>query len=190
MDNISVRAMKGGILLTAVNYVNSILGILVSMIVISELGPTLFGINKVLFSIFSLLITILIGILNIPYTRELSATIARKDQKFFNIVLSTGILSYTLATTISIVAYLIIGFFYILRIFSNSIRLIIISLIAISMLPRGFYIFIQQTLRSIFRYREMSILSIILNLAYISGVIYVFIFQNTQMMRSASLINI
>jgi len=151
--------LKGGVLLASFSYINIFLRIMVSIIIVSYLGPELYGIRGILLGAQSLIFAQVISFITIPFTRELSVRKSLNNRSEYDIVLTTVFITIIGISFISFLIYEIIGFLY-FAYYLNYQNIGLLLLIAGSMIPiQSFQVFVNEVLRSELRYLRLAILA-------------------------------
>ena len=143
---------KGGAILGITNYVFLLIRMSISLIVMSSLGPELYGIRGVLLGFQSLLFSQISAFITIPFTRELSKTRKLGTTLEYSIVISTVFVFLFLMSLVIFFLYEVFGFIYFAQKISYS-RLPFLLLISGIMIPLlTLQIFFSEILRSELRY--------------------------------------
>ena len=151
--------LKGGILLALFSYINILLRIIVSIIIVSYLGPELYGIRGILLGAQSLIYAQVFSLITTPFTRELSARRSLDSRSEYDIVFTTVFITIIGLSFLLFLIYEIVGFLY-FAYYLNYQNIELLLLIAGSMIPiQTFQVFVNEVLRSELRYLRLAVLA-------------------------------
>jgi len=131
--------VKGGIVLTALEYPIVFVNVILSIVVASYLGPTLYGIRGILLSGYSFISSGIIGMISVPLVKEYSFYKARNDYKKVGYVLGASLFFIISSTLTGILMISLIYITYYINVISLVYLQQIIFLLSISLICSSIY---------------------------------------------------